>query len=291
MLILSGWLLLSGCSAFSPMKDASRSLSSNLKLGFYPVHSRANPSPLVRHLRSSARFEPFMCRISEPIKKFDAALTQFTYAATKVGDAAAKVVNLEIQDALSRSSESSRIVACSSKSAAKSSRMVADAAKTAAKSSKIFVDCIVVCTQSLVLLFVAKSLVSATPTLPKFAAWMFTVIPPIVPFIPTIFAPILVFASFLAEQATVWLKVFNHNDRSSGGGAPRASVSTCKEKLAERSAGGSARRRRGGRRSRRSLSGRVRVRCCIVALNQLNLDYQFLVTQVRICFHEKEVKS
>jgi hypothetical protein len=226
LLVLSGWLLLSGCSAFSPMKDASKSLSSNLKLGFYSVHSRAKPSQLVPHLRSSAQFELFKCRISEPCRKLDATLTAVTYAATKVGDAAAKVVNLEIQDALSSYSESSRMVA---------------------ESTKTFVDCIVVCTQSLVLLFVAKSLLSATPTIPKFAAWMFTVIPLIVPFIQPFFASILAFASFLVNLANFCSNLFNHKDRSGGGGAPRA-----KETLSARTAGGSARRRRGGRRSRRS---------------------------------------
>ena len=62
----------------------------------------------------------------------------------------------------------------------------AESSKTAAESSKTIseaVMCLVQLCQSLVLLFIAQYLVSASPTLPKFQAWMLIVISPFVPFI------------------------------------------------------------------------------------------------------------
>ncbi len=57
------------------------------------------------------------------------------------------------------------------------------------------------CVESFILLCIAKSLVSSSPSLPSFAAWMLTVIAPIVPFLPpVVFQAIRAFFSNIIKQ-------------------------------------------------------------------------------------------
>ena len=222
MLLLSS----SECVAFIPMKFSPNHLSSNMKLGLSSVrHSLARAIPLEfnRPLLSSARFGMCLGPISDSrfsqnhnvtaIKVGSVAAEEkktavLTATEVKVGDAASEAGDSKIggalltfAEAVKAGIESWKIFVSSFQESSKTFVYVfnasamtiatayAESSKTAAESSKTIseaVMCLVQLCQSLVLLFIAQYLVSASPTLPKFQAWMLIVISPFVPFIPSI---------------------------------------------------------------------------------------------------------
>jgi hypothetical protein len=149
-------IVLSECIAFCPMSNAPKYSTSYFNRGFSNFLSRTRTSKFKHRTM-----------LTPPDPEISTESQEYKDAATKVGDA-------------------STAIAKSFQIFGESSIKIADSAKTVGESSNTIAKAI----QSLCLLCIAKSLISAVPDLPKLAKCILIVIPPIAPFLSLFFTPV-----------------------------------------------------------------------------------------------------